>query len=65
MRKETNPIAYYSEGRLDLRDFGNMEAWITCIPYGQMSDGTMVWEDNEGNQYTRNKFFGKYFWVEL
>lgn len=65
MRKQTLPVAYYENGHWTLSEPYNYDNRITCVPYGEMSDGTMVWEDSEGKQYTRNKFFGKYYFCEM
>ena len=43
--------------------FHNMK--ITCSPFGEMSDGTMVWADEDGNQFLKQKHFGRYFFCEF
>jgi hypothetical protein len=68
MRKETLPTARYEKGKLVLSNpYTPKRATVftTCTPYGEMQDGTLVWADREGRQYTRQKAFGRFFFVEL
>lgn len=68
MRKETLPTGRYEHGKLMLCNPYTTKpetVFTTCTPYGEMQDGTMVWADREGRQYTRRKFRGQFFFVEL
>lgn len=65
MRRETLPTGKHEDGKMVLSSPYDPEHEITCTPYGEMSDGTMVWEDKSGKQYTRNKFYGKYYFIEI
>ena len=65
MRKESLPTGKYINGELVLNPPYDWTKEVICTPYGEMSDGTMVWQDETGKQYTRNKFFGKYYFIEL
>ena len=68
MRKETLPTGRYKGDELILNDpyTPNWEnEFTTCTPYGEMQDGTMVWADSNGNQYTRQKILGRFYFVEL
>ena len=64
MRKERLPIAQVIDGKLYIEDPFEDYGKITCVPYGMMSDGSMVWQNIEAyddRQYARVKYFGKYF----
>lgn len=68
MRKETLPTGRYEGGKWVLNDAytPNWEnEFITCAPYGEMQDGTLVWADKYGKQYTRQKIWGRFFFIEL
>lgn len=55
MRKETLPTGRYEHGKLMLCNPYTTKpetVFTTCTPYGEMQDGTMVWADREGRQYT-------------
>ncbi len=65
MKKNRLPVARYKNGRWALDEPYEENNRITCTPYGEMSDGTMVWADENGKQYTRQKFFGKYYFCEM
>lgn len=65
IRRESLPLAKYERGEVVLSNAYGDVNYITCTPYGEMADGTMVWTDENGKQYTRNKFFGKYFFFEM
>jgi len=65
MRKQTLPVAYIENGKWVLTEPYDPSNRITCSPYGEMSDGTMVWENAEGKQFTRCRFFGKYYFCEM
>ena len=64
-RVENLPTATYTGGKWHLSDPYDMTNRITCSVYGEMSDGTKVWTDESGKQYTRQKIFGKYFFCEM
>lgn len=38
---------------------------ITCELVGQMNTGEMVWQDTEGNQYTRIKVSHRFHFVRI
>lgn len=59
------PIAKIENGKVILTDYEDYEKWIECEPYGEMSDGTMVWENAEKKQFIRKRFYGKYFFINL
>lgn len=63
--KNTLPIAYLEKGKLVLTEPYDYDNRITCELIGEMSDGTKVWEDNNGKQYTKNLFYGKYYFFAL
>lgn len=63
--KQNLPVVYYEKGKWVFTSPYDYNTRISCKPYGEMSDGTMIWEDEEGKQYTRNKFFGKYYFCEI
>lgn len=65
MRTQTLPIAYIKDGCWVLSEPYEPANRISCNPYGEMSDGTMVWADANGKQYTRQRFFGKFFFCEM
>ena len=59
--KQTLPVMRYIDGHC---------VWfhskkVTCSPYGEMADGTMVWCDEDGNQWIRQKFCGRFFFCEF
>ena len=64
-RTETNPIAKYTPDGWVLGEPYEPNDRITCTVYGEMSDGVKVWTDENGKQYTRQRFFGKYYFVEM
>ena len=59
--KQTLPTIRYEDGKPEL----HMSEMIACSPYGEMADGTMVWESENGEQFIRCKLFGKYFFSEF
>ena len=65
MKKQTLPVATYNKGKWVLSEPYEYSNRITCKPYGEMSDGTMVWQDKNEKQYIRMKFFGKYFFCPI
>lgn len=68
MRKETLPTGKYEHGKFVYSNPYTTKqetVFTTCTPYGEMQDGTMVWADREGRQYTRQKVSGRFFFVEL
>lgn len=65
MKKNRLPVAKYENGKWMLSEPYDFDNRIVCTPYGEMSDGTMVWESENGKQYTKQKFFGKYYFCEM
>lgn len=65
MKKQTLPKATYKNGMLYLTEPYEPENRITCGVIGEMSDKSLVWEDSNGNQYLRMKFYGKYYFCEF
>lgn len=65
IRTETNPIAKYTSNGWVFSEPYEIENRVSCTVQGEMSDGTKVWVDKNGKQYTRNKLFGKYYFVEM
>lgn len=45
------------------RGHAYLGARVTCEPSGEMNDGTLVWSDDEGNQYFRVKINHKYYFI--
>lgn len=64
-RTQTLPIAAYKNGKWELSEPYEPENRITCTVVGEMCDGTIVWEDNKGKQFSRQKFFGKYYFCKM
>lgn len=68
MRRETLPTAKVESGRIALLAppyDPEGKGLVTCTPYGEMEGGLLVWADDQGKQYTRNRIYGKYYFVEL
>lgn len=65
MRQQTLPVAYFEKGHWVLTEPYEPDNRITCRPYGEMNDGTLVWVDDEDNQYTRIMFYGKYYFCKM
>lgn len=65
VRIERLPVAFYQDGKWNLSDPYSYENRIECSVIGEMSDGTKVWEDSTGKQYTRQNFFGKYYFCKM
>lgn len=65
MRRETLPTAIRVNGKWKLSEPYTDECRVSCTVYGEMSDGTKVWQDDTGKQWFRQKLFGKYFFVEI
>ena len=64
-RKQTLPIATYKNGKWHLTEPYEPENRITCTVIGEMCDGTLVWEDENGKQFSRQRFFGKYYFCVM
>ena len=64
MIKQTLPLIDYDS---------NQHKWvltgekISCLPYGEMADRTMVWQssDEDDRQYQRVKLNGKYYFIPM
>ena len=66
LRRETLPVAMYAGGKWIFEGLtGDGVGKVTCSPYGQMSDGTLVWTDSNENQYVRRKLWGVFFFEKL
>jgi len=65
MRKQTLPVAEYVNGKWFLDEPHEPNNRITCEAYGVMDDGAIVWEDSNGKQYTRARFFGKFYFCKM
>lgn len=65
MKKQTLPTAIYISGEWHIAEPYNREKYITCEIYGEMADGCKVWVDANGKQYTRQKIYGKYYFVTI
>lgn len=63
--KQTLPTGKWNNGRLEIGSPYDPDGYITCEIVGQMQSGEMVWEDESGKQYTRNRIHGKYYFIEL
>lgn len=61
-RNQTLPTAKLEKGLYVLTD-----EKLTCEPYGQMSDGRLVWSDHRGWQYIKYKFHrdNRYYFVKI
>ena len=59
------PVAHVEQSKLVLSDPYDRDGYIECSPYGQMADGSMVWADEAGNQYLKQRFFGKYYFCQF
>lgn len=64
-RVENLPTARYENGKWNLSEPFEIENRITCSVIGEMCDGTKVWQDDNGNQYSRQKIFGKYYFCVI
>lgn len=64
-RVETLPTAIYKNGKWCLSEPFEPENRITCSVVGEMCDGALVWEDENGKQFSRQRFFGKYYFCEM
>ena len=65
VRTESLPVAKYADGKWILSDPYEFENRIVCSVVGQMCDGSLVWEDERGKQYNRQRFFGKYYFCAM
>lgn len=64
-RAETLPTAFYKEGKWELAEPYDIKNRKTCSVIGEMCDGTRVWADETGKQFSRQKIFGKYYFSEM
>ena len=65
VRTERLPVAKYINGKWNLSEPYDGENRIYCSVVGQMCDGSLVWEDENGKQYSRQRFFGKYYFCVM
>jgi len=64
-RSEALPTAIYKNGKWELGAPYDYNSRAVCSVYGEMQDGTKVWVDEFGKQFTRQKIFGKYYFCEM
>ena len=64
-RTETLPTAIYQDGKWELGEPYDISNRKTCSVIGEMNDGTKVWQDENGKQFSRQKIFGKYYFCEM
>lgn len=64
-RNETLPTAIYEDGKWVLSEPYDIKKRKTCSVIGEMCDGLKVWADEEGNQFTRQKIYGKYYFCTM
>lgn len=64
-RTENLPTAIYKNGEWVLSEPYDINSRKTCTVVGEMCDGLKVWADEEGNQFTRQKIFGKYYFCTM
>lgn len=64
-RSETLPTAIYKNGKWEISEPYDYDCQKTCSVIGEMADGQKVWVDDNGNQFTRQKLFGKYYFCTM